>query len=101
MADLIITYTGALSDPPRNQIVPLEKGADIETEVEVIGGSSVATTAVATAQRRIASLLAGADCWVMIGLTPVAVAGSGRKMLTGERLQFWLEVGHKVAVIQA
>ena len=103
MADLIITYTRAVSDPPRNQIIPLEVGSDVETEVEVIGGSSVATTAAANAQRRIASLLAGADCWIAIGAAPTAVAAGAtcRKMLAGERLQFLLTPGEKVAVIQA
>lgn len=101
MADLIITFTNAPADPPRNVIVPLEEGWNTTTEEVTIGVASARSTNAASADQRIASLLAGADCWIMIGPTASAAAGSGRKMLAGERMQLLCRIGDKVACIQA
>lgn len=101
MANLVVTFTAAPVDVPRVNIIPLERGSVADTEQIVIGAGSVAGAKAATGERSVVSLLAEADCWIAIGSAPVAAAGSGRKMLSGERLQFWCEVGDKVAAIEA
>jgi hypothetical protein len=101
MASLTVVFTNAQGDPPRNAIVPLEEGWNTTTEEVTIGVSSARSTNAAAADQRIASLLAGADCWVMVGPTATAIAGSGRKMLAGERMQLLCRIGDKVACIQA
>jgi hypothetical protein len=97
---LIVTYTSSVG-AGYSQSVPIEVGSNTDTESISVGGSSTAGSKSATAGRPIASLLAEEDCWIMIGSAPTAVAGSGRKMLADERLQFQCAVGEKVAVIQA
>jgi hypothetical protein len=99
MADLIVTYTTALAAVSRP--APVESGEDERTETIEIGAESAAGTLTAADGEFIVSLLAEADCWVKIGADPTAVAGSGRKLLEGERAQYSIRPGSRVAVIQA
>ncbi len=101
MADLVVVFTKAIKSAPTVLIVPLEIGSETDTEVVSIGTSSDETTKVAADGRDIVDILAGADCWIAIGANPTAVEGSGRMMLEGERLQFTVSAGDKVAVIAA
>ena len=100
MANIVVTFTDAQRDPPSELIIPLEKGSVADTENIAIGASSTAGSKTAAADKRIVSILAEDECWIMIGAAPAAVAASGRKMSSGERLQFLCEVGEKVACIQ-
>lgn len=99
MSDLIVTFTRAIVDPPRAAIVPLEVARQARSEVVPIGTGGDTTTAAAAAGENVISLLAEADCWIDIGEDPEAAVGTSRKMLEGERLQFWAQLGDKVSVI--
>ena len=107
MADLVCTFTRAHPKHPvqvagtsRTERLTISEGSD---------GAELGTlTAAAIAGdegEHILSLYAGADCWVDVGLAPEAESpspgGSSRFMAEGERLELWVEYGHKVSVVGA
>lgn len=101
MANLVVTFRRAQGTPP------VMVGRNARTESVAIGGTSAPTTMVCDPsdnnQESIADLYAAAACWVKIGDgTPVATAnGTSAYMAEGERLQFTIVKGDRVAVIQA
>jgi hypothetical protein len=101
MANLIVTFTHDGASPPRAHTQPLAAGGSARTEQIAIGATSAAGSELGTSADYIVDLKAKAECWVAVGSAPTAVAGSGWHMDTDERLQFYIGVGEKVAVVQA
>lgn len=109
MADLIVTFGRASGDPP------VMYGSGRRTEVLAIAAS--ATDPVVTAMssddspghrsENVVDLYAGADCWVEIGVDPVAAvpdappANKSFFMKSGDRHQAYLRSGEKVSVVAA
>lgn len=83
--------------------IPVAVGSDATTEVLTVGGTSVATTMVATSTHRVFEIDATEECWYAVGPNPVAVAdgsnGSRRLPADGWR-PVYASPGDKVAVIQ-
>lgn len=80
---------------------PLAIGSSASTETIAVGGTSTQGALVADGGTRVLTLLADEACWVEIGANPTAVAGSGWKLNVGDRMNLWLNVGERVAVITA
>jgi len=101
MANVIVTLTSVVPNPPRLNEASLALGNNADTEQIAIGESSVTGNKAATAFRYVAVVKAAAECWVAIGSSPTAVAGSGWHFDASEMREFWMATGDKVAVIQA
>ena len=108
MSDLIVSFV-RISTSQIGLAVPVEVGGSSRTEAIAIGASSERSTYSAASGEAVVDVLAGADCWVEVGANPTAAAvasntagngtGTSRKMLSGERMQFTVAAGDKVAVI--
>ena len=79
----------------------IEYGASATTETIAVGGTSTQGSNAATADQPVASILADEACWIAVGVNPTVVAGSGRKVAAGERIQLMCGPGHKIAAITA
>ena len=94
---LNVTFSGLIST--EGNPAPLGIRSSNSTETIAVGRTSTQGAIVAESGTRVVTLLADEACWVEIGANPTAVAGSGWKMNAGERLNLWVNVGEKVAVI--
>jgi hypothetical protein len=107
MANLIVTFTSARPSPAQDNPSPVMVGSMARTEVMEIPGASDGdsiSTLAAAGQETIVNLYAEAACWVAIGETPEVetTEGSyGHYIPASLPVQFWVEVGEKVAVIEA
>lgn len=97
MANLIVTFTTYAGG------APVADGNRARTEQITIAGASDPGVLKATLDERIVELYAGADCWIAIGITPVAAAGGvgSRFLKSGSEREYWVEQDEKLAVIQA
>ena len=102
MANLYVTFSRVSGQRYFN--APIADGASARTEtIEIPSASdgSAAGTLTAAAGETHVEVHAGADCWVAIGATPEAEAGTGdsRFIPSGATREFAVSEGHKVAVI--
>lgn len=102
MADLIVTFGRIVG--------PVMGGRNCRTEAMLITSPAEVSDMVCDPSdnfnENVADLLAGADCWVEIGASPVAAApgsdpSDSFKMLSGERVQRSIVKGDRVSVISA
>lgn len=100
MADLIVTFTRAVPDPPRAVQLPVVVGRSARTEVIAIAGTAADGTLAAVAGEHIVTLEAGADCWVAIGTSPDPDSTNRHPLKIGVLRPFWVELGDIVAVIE-
>jgi hypothetical protein len=105
MANLIVTYSRAKGTGVALQL-PVQLASSYRTEIIAIDAGSdglQSTTGAlsATDGEHVVDIYADSACWVDIGETPVAAFGTGRYFAAGERAQYWVEFGHKVAVTGA
>lgn len=110
MSDLIVSFVRTATSQIGGAL-PVEVGGSARTEAVAIGAASEQTSYSAASGESIVDVLAGADCWVEVGANPTAAAvasntagngtGTSRKIMSGERMQFTVAAGDKVAVIEA
>lgn len=101
MANLVVTLTKALPHPFPAVQPDMSVGSAARTETLAIGSESVAGELTAATGEYMVELVAEADCWYTIGITPTAAIGSGRLLLAGQERRHWIAPGQKVAVIDA
>ena len=103
---LIVTYSSVFSvSDPQHVYAPVMVGSKARTERIVMSSASVGSTAGSlscASDECIVDIYAQADCWVQVGPTPVAETegATSRFMAAGERAQYWVEAGAKVAGIE-
>lgn len=110
MSDLIVTFSRARSQLDRkyeDPNYPVAYGANTRTEALAIGSESDATTLAAIAGDNYVELYSPVDCWFEIGSDPTAEAiasgedGTSRFLPAGYIREFDIDLGDKVAVIEA
>ena len=103
---LIVTFgTVFPASDPQHVHAPVMVGNAARTERIVMASASVGSTPgllACVAGENIVDIYAQADCWIQIAAVPVAETegATSRFMASGERMQFWIETGHKVAGIE-
>ncbi len=100
---LTLTFTQVFPKPAAAIMAPLEVGAKARSEQITLGATTLASSASAAADENVLDVYAAEACWIQIGAAPVAaVAGATcRFVAAGERLQFFVEPGQKLAGILA
>lgn len=110
MSDILISFgctqstrVGSRHDHP----IPLIHGSTLRTEVMQIGAIQHVTESQATGSENVVILHPDEDCWVCISKSPsviiptVGQIGTGVKLKACRDYQFSVEIGDKVAVVQA
>ena len=80
---------------------PVYNGTPHGVENITSSGTSQATTATAPTSGTVARIASTSDVYVKTGASPTAAAGSDFLVLGGTTLDLFLQVGDKVAVIDA
>lgn len=103
---LIVTFSSVfpVSDP-QHVHAPVMVGSKARTERIVVSSATEGSTAGSlscASDECVVDIYATADCWIQIGASPAAeVEGAtSRFMAAGERAQYWVETGAKVAGIE-
>ena len=100
---LIVTYTHAYSQSREAITASLAVGSKARTESLTLSGSSTAGSLVAANIENVCDVYAVEACWIKFGTSPTAtVAGSDMRYLAaGERMQYYVNTGQKIAGILA
>ena len=102
MAGLVVTFAGGT---PIGQLrqdqsnFPKFIGSSARTERITIGATTTAGALLAAASETYVILTAGVQCFVAIGLVPVAIDSTGWHLATGERIELFVSEGESVACI--
>jgi hypothetical protein len=115
MTELVVTFSRGKDSPVGARQFPVARGASARTEIIAIAVESVQGILIAQGREEFVVLKAPADCWVAIGSNPVAAAptlpsesesddeptpSGSWYMAEGERLEFYIDEGDRVAVIE-
>lgn len=114
MADLVVTFCkerSLVAHASKEKGFPVAEGSSARSEAVAVGATSVVCGLSAVAGEHFVVLKARAGCWVAIGANPTAEALDGSASPTetgdswyldaGDRVEFAISPGDKVAVIQA
>lgn len=96
MARLIVEFTDAVREHP------VAYGRKVRCEILDIPESTegFSSTLAATAGNNIAILYAESDCWIAVGVDPDPEDVTLRRfMAAGERRDFWIDAGERIAVV--
>ena len=102
MADLIVTFAGGTATGQLRQDqsnFPKFIGSSARSERILIGASTTPGTLAASASETYVRIKAGVQCFVVVGLVPVAVDSTGWHLATGEAIELFVSEGESVACI--
>ena len=104
MAKLVVTFTkgyGSGEADSSRANYQVARGDSARTDLITIGAAHAESTKSAADDDDFVQLEAGAECYVKVGLNPVAVDGEGWHLSAGGIKDLSVEAGYKVSVIVA